>query len=239
MMRRGADRARLRLLQRLAVIPFLILALRLVQVQVYQHDHYLALALKQWQDQKDLPAARGNIYDRNGRSLALSIITWRVGAVGKNLQDQDPDALAAKLSPLVGQDVGVLADRLRQAKAKREYVLLDRKAVLHETTQAALRRLPGIDLEELHSRSYPMGGAGASLLGFCNPDSGRKNLTAGLECSLDEDLAGQPGKGLMYAMGPGDNTDGLQVTEPAVDGHDVMLTIDADLQIIAEQELAA
>lgn len=239
MMRRGADRARLRLLQRLAVVPFLILALRLVQVQVYQHDHYLALALKQWQNQKVLPAARGNIYDRNGRSLALSIITWRVGAVGKNLQDQDPDALAAKLSPLIGQDVGSLADRLRQAKAKREYIPLDRKAVLHETTQAALRRLPGIELEELHSRSYPMGGAGASLLGFCNPDSGSRNLTAGLERSLDDDLAGQPGKGLMYAMGPGENTDGLQVTEPAVDGHDVMLTIDADLQLIAEQELAA
>ncbi len=239
MMRRGTNRTRLRLLQRLSVIPFLILALRLVQVQVYQHDHYLALAKKQWQDQQVLPAARGNIYDRNDRSLALSIITWRLGVSGKNLQDQDPDAMAATMSPLVGQDAGVLAGRLRRAKANREYVLIDRKAVLHGDTLNALRRLTGIELEPLHTRSYPMGGAGASLLGFCNPDSGGKNLTAGLECSYDGQLAGQAGKGLLYKMGPGANTDGLQVTVPPRDGHDVKLTIDADLQLIAEQELAA
>jgi len=239
MTRRGADRTRLRLLQRLSVIPFLILALRLVQVQVFQHDHYLARALRQWQDQKELPARRGNIYDRHDRSLALSVTTWRLGVAGANIQDEDPAAMAATIAPLVGQDPAALTPRLRQAKANRAYTVVDRKAVLHRDALLALRRLPGIQLEPLHSRSYPLGGAGASLLGFCNPDSGSRRLTAGLERSLDRHLAGQPGQGLIYRLGLDGSQSGLQEIVPPRDGHDVKLTIDADLQLIAEQELAA
>ncbi len=239
MMRRGADRSRLRLLQRLSVIPFLILALRLVQVQVFQHDHYLARALRQWQNQKELPARRGNIYDRHDRSLALSITSWRLGVSGRLLQKQDPDTMAAKMSPLVGQDAAGLADLLRQAKSEREYAVIDGRAVLHRRALYALRQLPGVQLDTLLNRSYPMGGAGASLLGFCNPDTGGRRQMAGLEFALDKKLAGKPGTGLIYIMGEGEDETGFQEIVPAQDGHDVKLTIDADLQLIAEQELAA
>ena len=133
---------------------FLILALRLFQVQVIQHEHYLARALRQWQNQKELPAQRGNIYDRHDRSLALSITTWRLGVAGANIQDQDPNAMAAKMAPLVGQDAVALARLLRKAQADA-------------------------------------------------------------------------------------STAGLQEIVPPRDGRDVVLTIDADLQLIAEQELAA
>ncbi|MDO9695568.1 MAG: penicillin-binding transpeptidase domain-containing protein, partial [Candidatus Latescibacteria bacterium] len=239
MMRRGADRSRLRLLQWLSVVPFLILALRLFQVQVIQHEHYLARALRQWQNQKELPAQRGNIYDRHDRSLALSITTWRLGVAGANIQNQDANAMAAKMAPLVGQDAVALARLLRKAQANRAYVLVDRRAVLHRDALNALRRLPGIELEQLDTRSYPIGGAGASLLGFCNPDSDGKRHTAGLERTLDEQLAGQPGRGLIYMLGLDASTAGLQEIVPPRDGRDVVLTIDADLQLIAEQELAA
>lgn len=235
-MTRGADRGRIRWLQRLALIPFLLIAFRLLLIQVVWHDRYEARAGAQWWDSEILPAQRGNLYDRNGRSLALSVKLYRVGVACS--QVKDATASAARLAALLGdEDAEALARRIREAGDR--HIVVRRRAVLHRKVLHGLRLEPGVTCEELNSRIYPLGGVGASLLGFQHEEPDGGSLATGLEKGLDAQLAGEPGAGIVFATAiPGEDAGRQTVIAPR-DGHDVVLTLDVDLQVIAEDALAA
>ena len=235
MIQRGADRRRIRWLQWLALLPFLLLAARLVLIQVVWHERFEARASDQWRHRETLPAQRGNLYDRRGRSLALSVRTYRVGVACSQVKDpeQTAHALAGQLEDV---DVAALARRIRAAGD--QHIVIERQAVLHRDALHALALMRGVTCEERNSRVYPLGGTGASLIGFQREDPGGGRLATGLENAFDGQLAGTAGEGILFATAiPGRNAGGQTLVKP-VDGHDVVLTIDADLQVIAEDALA-
>jgi len=231
---RGVKRPRIRWLQLLILLPFVALTVRLVYVQVVRHQAYLDRAERQWRHRETIPATRGNLYDRHGRSLALSMSTWRLG-ISTCLVD-DAEATAAHVGGFLGLDPLELAARIERGRP--EHIILERNAVVHLDTLTALRRHREVTQEELRMRAYPLGGVGASLLGFCREDEQGRRLTTGLEKALDDELAGAPGEGLVFANAAGCSDGRKELVRPR-DGRDVVLTIDADLQAIAETCLAA
>ncbi len=233
-MTRGVNRTRIRWLQRLALLPFLLLAVRLVAVQVFAHDRYADLADSQWKHREVLPAERGNLYDRHGRALALSMSNWRIGVATVNVADSD--SAAAHLDRYLDVEPGRLASRIRRESPG--HFVVERGAVLHDSTLTRLRSHKAVTSEELRTRAYPLGGVGASLLGFCREPAGGERLATGLERAFDDVLSGTPGEGFVYAKVSG-GSDGLQELVRPLDGDDVVLTLDADLQAIAEAHLAA
>ncbi len=234
-MRRGRGvGGRLLALQVGVLLAGLLYAARLVQVQVVRHEHYLAVAKNQWERRIAIPPRRGELRDRRGRTLAVSTSHWRVGVASSRVDD--PDLTAGRIADALGVPAGPLARRIREAGGT--HLVVVRRAVLHRDVLDRLRRTPGVTLERLETRTYPYDGTGLSLIGTYRRDPSGECLATALELGLDDLLGGRPGTALEWETGRGHSA-GYRVLVPPVDGHDVTLTIDIDLQRIAETCLEA
>lgn len=209
---------------------------RLVSVQVLAAADYRSLAERQSQRHLELPATRGKLYDRGGHALAMSLAASTVYADPRVLRDHDVDAhqLADQLAPLLdrpAQEVAALLDRATG------FTYLGRQLPRQVGEQVEAMDVPGIGVLDEPTRTYPAGGLAAQLVGFAGVDNVG---LSGLESHYDELLAGRPGA-LRLEQAPG----GLTISaaprqvEPAVAGTDLVLTIDRQVQHVAERELAA
>ena len=99
---RGHDARRFRVLRILMLAAGLVLAGRIVHIQVFEHEKYRAKALQQWERLIPIKAERGNLYDRHGQPLALSVTTWRIGVSGSQIDDTG--SLAVVLSEVLKGD---------------------------------------------------------------------------------------------------------------------------------------
>jgi len=213
----------------------LVLGGRLVEIQLFHHDLYRTQAENQWRHPVELAPARGNLYDRQHRPLALTVNLWRVGVATKLASD--PAQVAALLAEVLGQPPAALARRIRDAAGK--HVVLARQLVLSRAELQDLRAEPAITLEERCERVYPLGGVGASLIGRFTDGGQGPDPSTGLEFSLASHLAGVPGRAWRLAAGGrGDKSLGNIVVQEARHGRDLVLTLDADLQEICENELS-
>lgn len=212
----------------------LVLAARVLHIQVFRHHEFLDSAQVQWWQETSIPAVRGNLFDRQGHPQAISVITWRVGVAGSLIQDAG--ALSRALGPILDCDPGKLERRL--TRAGDAHVVLDREVVLNREQKAQLRAFRAVTVDTVRSRVYPANGMGASYIGFCRqgPDT---TVAEGLEHSLRHVLAGKPGRSQAVATAIPGRDLGHVVVREAVHGRDVVLTLDSELQAIAERRLAA
>ena len=226
------DIGRFWVLRAAMVAACLVLILRIVQVQVFQHDRYRPMAEDQWSRMVPVNAERGNLYDRQGRALALSVTTWRVGVAG-SLVDA-PDSLVAVLARILDRKPQSLRRQLK--KAADHHVVLGREVILTRQQKQRLQREKAVTLEDLRSRVYPHDGVGASVIGFYNHGSG-DGIATGLEYSLGGYLAGRQGRARQIATAvPGRNL-GKVVVQEATHGQNLALTLDTELQSICEIQL--
>ncbi len=109
--------------------------------------------------------------------------------------------------------------------------------VLTRAQKERLRRERAVTMDTVRARVYPTDGVGASLVGFCRHERDTTYAT-GLEYALQDLLAGRPGRCRSVDTGiPGRDLGRVVVDEPE-HGRSVVLTIDEDLQAIAERRLA-
>ncbi len=220
----------------IALVLFAGLAARLWAIQIMHHDYYLREARLRQGRRWPVPAPRGNIYDRNGNPLALNLKLFSVAAdpalVGP------PERAAKELAPRLRIPEEELRKKLA-AKRGRRYVLLRRS--VDEVIAGGVRALElgGVIVSTEWKRAYPYGELAASLLGFIGRD--RKGMS-GIEKVLDGRLAGTEGEMLVMLDGrrPRSRTQipsRTVVTEEMIPGGSVVLTIDLDIQAIAEEEL--
>lgn len=229
---RDLGAARLRIV-RLAVLGLgLVLALRVLQVQVFEHDRWLARANSQWSREVVLDPERGNLYDRNGRPLAVSVATTQLGVTGRFFEDNP--ALMADLVEVSGLKEADIRARLR--KAGDGHAVLGSGIVLEAGQLQRLRRWKCVTLDERCSRYYPTDGMAASIIGFYRQDPTEVHAM-GLEYSLEKELAGKPGKAReIQTAQPGVKL-GRIVLQNATHGRSLVLTLDAGLQEICEERL--
>jgi cell division protein FtsI (penicillin-binding protein 3) len=212
---------------------------RLVQLQGLDAPTYAAEAEQGRLRTVTLPAVRGTITDRNGVALATTVAAVNVTA------DQtlvvDPAATAAVLAPVLKLDPAALQARLT---GTRRFVYLA-KAVTPATwhrVQAldlpdpAIDGVPGIFSEQTSKRVYPAGNVAANIVGFVGADG--KGL-GGIEYALNSTLAGRAGTAT-YELSAGGRRipSGVDTERDAVAGSDVRLTIDRDIQYVAQKAIA-
>ena len=220
-----------------AMLGFAMLAAKLFAIQVVEHGRYSGEAEKIQDRRWPIQAPRGNIYDRNGNPLALNLKLFSVAA-DPGLVDR-PAEVAGKLQPLLRMGQGELRERLT-AKEGVRYVRLQEG--VDRPIASAIRKLdyPGIIVDTEWKRAYPQRHVAASLLGFVGQD---RNALGGIERALDKRLAGQDGEMLVVLDGrlPRSRAqipERSVVAKQMVPGSSVVLTIDLDIQAIAEEELA-
>ncbi|MFG0330805.1 MAG: peptidoglycan D,D-transpeptidase FtsI family protein [Phycisphaerales bacterium] len=179
-------------------------------------------------------ARRGDLLDRRGRVLATSRIGYRLfvdpGIV------EDVDTLAIELGRLLGVNP-VDLDRKIQERYDTRYVRL--VPLLSEAQTVAIEscRIRGVGLEPVLVRQRPYSDLAAPLIGHVGAD--HKGLS-GVEYAIDGRLTGDPGE-LRYLRDVRRRAMWVEPVgyRPARDGHDVRLSIDIELQRIAEEELDA
>lgn len=219
--------ARIVFLEAVLLVAAAAVLARSFWLQVVHHQVWVAKAANRRERDSELPARRGRIYDRNGQPLAVSQGQYRV-KVSLN-QVKDTAALRARLVALLGVPKPKVAEQFRG-----DYPYFHGPFGAEQV--ATLRGLHGVHLEVLFNREYPMQSLADRILGRLNQqgDSGIE----GMEKALDTLLQGQPGRRhyLVDAKGRRLPAPGPPLTEP-VAGQDVKLTLDNNLQGIAEAAL--
>jgi len=204
---------------------------RAAQLQIVQGGRWQARAWTQTTETVQLPATRGTIFDRNGKALALSRQEYRAffaPAQSANVQ-RDVQAIATTLD---------LSRTQTRRLTSRSTGWIPIGQIGLAAREALSRRVgPAVEFEPVLTRVYPEGDLARVLLGTVTAEGEGRS---GLELVLDTILSGTPGElvGRRDAAGelyPLDSTP----ARPARSGRDVYLTIDADLQAIAEAALEA
>jgi cell division protein FtsI (penicillin-binding protein 3) len=220
---------RVKSMRLVSIVVFMAMAIPLINVQAFvSPEEVLANAASQIQTVA-VPAIRGQIVDRNGVILAVTVDARDV--IADQTLVTDPVGEARKLANLLDLDPADLAVRL---SGDRRYVVVKRNATPTTWDQIETLGLPGIFSERSQARAYPEGELGANILGYVNS----KGVgTGGIEKMLDSVLAGTNGS-RTFTVVPGVSTADQVFTE-AIDGTNVQLTIDRDIQWIAQEAITA
>ena len=225
---------------RIVIIVFFALAVvvvgRLIYIQVVQHEQHDEFANRTWTIETKGP--RGALLDRNGFPLVTSVDGWEVHVdtwLWSRSQFQSTDASRRLAELLRAPEEIVLSLALQTSEhggrdALIAYVSDDLGAQIHAES------LHGVYVTKSSSRRYPEGAMAAQVIGIVGRD---EQGLAGLESALEGTLAGEAGV-LVYeqdALGQ-PIPFGNRAELPYRHGADVVLTIDRNLQRIAEQALA-
>ncbi len=204
---------------------------RLVELQAVRGESLASAALDQRLRTLEIPAQRGSILDSGGQPLAITMEARNLTA------DQtlvtDPAYVGAQLSPILGADADVLATRLT---GDRRFVYLAKGLTPETWDRISELRLPGIFSEPAARRVYPAGDLAANVVGFVGAEG--KGL-GGMEFAYQAQLAGTAGS-QTYERGPGGKVipTGANSVTAAEAGTTVRLTIDRDIQYVAQQAIA-
>ncbi len=212
-----------------------LFAARLVQLQGIDENDYAAMAAAKGAKTIALEAPRAPIYDRNGVALAQTVDASKLVADPTDAH-RDATKIAVILHRRLGVDYIDAVAKLRKTSTR--YVELARhvkpELAAAVVSQIQRRGFPGVYAAEDTLRIYPNGSVAANLVGFVN-DEGHGG--AGFESSLDTLLSGVDGSATFEVA------DGQQL--PLADstivapkeGTGVRLTIDRDLQFLAQNRL--
>ena len=234
----------------LIAIVLSVFAARLVQLQGLDPHSYAAMAAAEGSVEVVLPATRGEILDRNGEPLADTVDGRMIVADPAVTRKVAPE-LATILSERLGVDYFETLERLRAEDSRFQYVARRVPAAQAEQVVADVaekfkddkdRPFAGLMTEADPLRIYPNDDVAANVLGFLgeNGKKGKEAATiglAGLEDSFDSYLSGKDGLA-QYQVGAGNQIPlGDNTLTPAVDGKDLSLTIDRDLQFYTQRVL--
>jgi len=237
---------RIRYVVAIALVLLVAFAVRLVDVQAVRAAGYANRADMELAKKSIIMAPRGAITDINGTEFARSVTAYRI------LADQAiidyPKKLAQVAAPILAVDQDWLESQLT---GTRRYVVIEQsvKPAVWRKLEAAVdtynaevskekngyaKRLAGFFAERIYVREYPERELGAAVIGFINrAGSG----AAGLEYSMNSTLSGVDGE-YTYANAGGTIIPGTQkITSEAVRGNTIRLTIDRDVQWVAQEAI--
>ncbi len=228
---KGKDR-RLVVMAVILVLGLAVVAGKLALIQGIQAEHYKELASEQRDTHIQITPRRGTIFDREGEILAISEDVTTVYATP--YQIKNPEAAALEIAEVLGEDPEDVQDKLDSNSG---FVYLARK--LDKTLANRIKELDieGVGFVDESKRFYPMGELASQVLGIVDLDNVGQ---AGLELYYDDTLGGKPGEILLERDAVGNPIPGSEKRRvQAVDGVDLQLTIDKDIQACVEESLAA
>lgn len=238
---RGTSEVRLRVGLIVLAMVISVFGVRLFQLQGLDPKAYAAKADAEGLVTVPLPATRGSITDRNGIALAESVSGLMIVADPKRT-DEHAEEIARILANRLHLDYFDVLARLKIDPEKPDsrfaYVARRVPATLARSAVAAIEKAhyKGIDTRLDPVRDYPAGDVAANLVGYLKAD-GQADTGGGLERSFDQLLSGKDGSET-YEVGGGNRIPLGENTEiKPVNGKDLTLTIDRDVQWYAQRVL--
>ena len=206
---------------------------RLIVLQVVQYDDLVARAERQQLSTVPAPAKRGEIFDRHGRLLAYSVDADTIYAVPTDISDpaHTAAALCEALDDCTKKTREELKDRLSQPRA---FVYVKRRVTPIQAKRVLALDLDGIGFRKESKRFYPNRELAANLLGYVGVDNVG---LGGIEATYDKTVRGREGKLLVQTDARRHVFSRLERSPTT--GASIELTIDEQLQYIAEREVRA
>ncbi len=225
------SRRRVLLVVALLAAGWLAVAVRSVQVMVFEHGRFARAARRQQQRTLSVPSLRGTIRSADGYILAASL--ERVAVEVDTRQVRYPELFAEAVAPLLG--LSPRAVRARLDSGRRSVWLAQR--VTREKGAAVKRLAPGaVVLVPDSRRFYPLGRLAAPVVGFVGREALRTVGRAGLEHYYDALLAGEPARYLAVRDAV-QRQIRLRRVRAGRPGFDLVLTLDVRLQSACEAVL--
>jgi cell division protein FtsI (penicillin-binding protein 3) len=213
------------------------ISLRLGWLQIVRHSEFVERAERQQQRTFEVAPRRGVLYDRNMRELATTVLVDSVYAVpGEVGENKGSDAaLLAKIVHSDPLDRYTTAQRIdARMNASRDFAWVARKLSPETARRVRELNLKGIYFQKEFKRFYPDGDLAAHVLGYVGTDD---TGLGGLEEEFDDDLHGVPGH-MLTAIDAKRHVMGSQESDP-LPGESLLLSIDANIQYMAQQALDA
>jgi cell division protein FtsI (penicillin-binding protein 3) len=200
---------------------------RLGYLQLFCYSEYFAKAQHQQQRTFEISPMRGEIYDRKGRELAISIPMDSV--FGDPAEIKEPEMVARLLSRVLAVPAEELEAKIREASKP---VRLAKKLSPEIVERIDEMNLKGVFFQKENRRVYPQHEFLSHVLGWVDTDE--KGM-GGIEQELDKEIRGRPGRVMVMADGKRQFYDRSEAS--ADPGASVVLTIDETIEYIAEKEL--
>ena len=226
---RNPGQLRLYLLGGILLVWFAAILFRLVDLQIFQYGEFEARTQHQQQRTVEISPKRGIIYDRSGHELAMSINVDSGFAVPSEIPD-----LSTTISLITRITKEDPREILAKCKASHSFCWVARKADAEVAERIKALNLKGIYFEKESKRFYPKRELAAHVLGYVGMDD---EGLSGIEREYDDRLRGKPGRMLIQVDARRKNFNRLEKQPDP--GENVILTIDENVQYIAERELDA
>ncbi len=234
------DISRKRRMKNMLIISTAILialAIRIAWIQFVNGEELQTKAYAQQTLDRKINPKRGTIYDSNGNELAVSSTVYTITVNPTNIKKEDKEKVSRKLSEIFSLDY----DKTFKRVSKRSSIeTIARKQEKEKTDE--LRKwmnenniTTGINIDEDTKRYYPYNRMASHIIGFCGSDN---QGLGGVEAKYDNILKGEKGK--ITRVTDASGTEVENTTEQyvdAIDGKDIVMTIDMGVQSIAEKYL--
>ena len=249
-------RSRLLIVTVILGLAFLVLGSRLWYLQVFKGEEFEKFSMENHIRVERIPAPRGRILDRYGKELVVNRTSFDVYVIPKDVDDFD--YLSQSLSQVLIFDEDEIDKNIKSALVKRNFkpVLIAKDIDRDQLAYIEARRssLPGVIIEINNLRQYPHGNLGALFLGYIgkvseaeledNPKINNNDLLGktGVEKGWESSLRGDDGYIQKVTDALGREVEStlfladLQ-NKKSMPGNDVLLTIDIELQSVAEEIL--
>ena len=225
---------RLRTIWILTIVLFIVVLLKLIQLQFFQYEELTSKARESWDRELPYASIRGNIIDRHGEVIVGNKLSPTLFYMPS--QNDEPEKVAEQIAPLLKTEKATLLEQLN----KRASIVKLAPAGKNITSELAIeiqeKNIKGLYAGVDYIRNYPHGSMLSRLLGFTGYDA---QGLAGIEYQYDSILKGKDSAIRLY-------TDAKGIPLPHVDdgwksgetGNHVQLTVDLEIQQVVERELS-
>ncbi len=220
--------ARIGLIQVVLTVSLLLVVARAAQVQLVRGGDYAAEAARSRTELRTLEARRGTLFDRGGLSMAITQESYRVGIAPNEVEER------TALLRVASRQLDVPAATLKRDFARKPYLYF--YGPFTATDVEPLRPFKGVHIEGVFLRVYPSQRLAGRVIGRVDAEGAS---ASGLERALDPLVTGTSGEEVVLKDRRGRRYESPgRLRRDPIPGNDVVLTIDAELQDIAEQALA-
>ncbi|NLC87635.1 MAG: hypothetical protein GX682_02515 [Clostridiaceae bacterium] len=221
-----------------SILLLIVLTIRIAFIQFVQGEELQSMAYIQQTLDRNINPKRGTIFDSTGKTvLAISSTVETVTVTPTNIKKEDREKIAKAISDIFSLEYEKI---LKKVSKKSSIETIAKKVEKEKTDKLRIwmqnnNIVSGINIDEDTKRYYPLNNLASQIIGFCGTDN--QGLD-GIEALYDERLKGSKGKitNLRDARG-GDIEDTTEEYTEAIDGNDLILTIDSTIQGIAEKYL--
>lgn len=234
-MKEISRKKRMRNILLLAMFILMGLIIRISWIQFVNGEELQTLAYEQQTLNRKINPKRGTIYDRNKNELAVSSTVYTVTIHPTIIKEKEK--VAKVLSDIFSLEYDNILKKVKKKSSIETIARKQEKEIVDELSKWMIENKieTGINIDEDTKRYYPYNTLASHIIGFCGSDN---QGLGGLEAKYDTTLQGEKGRITRVKDASGKEVDGtVEKYTDAVDGKDIVTTIDMTVQSIAEKYL--